>query len=328
LLKTNILMQAEIGKDLVKARKILEEGDLVSIPTETVYGLAANAFDQEAVLKIFQVKNRPTFDPLIVHTYSIDKISEFVQEIPKMAEALIGRFSPGPLTLLLKKTDIISDLVTSGSELVAIRVPDHPLTLELLAGLPFPVAAPSANPFGYISPTTAAHVNDQLGRKIKYILDGGLANVGIESTIVGFEDDQTTVYRLGGISVEAIEKVVGKVKIKQSSSKPSAPGMLTSHYAPTKKVILGGNREDLKGFKAEEIAALNFTSYKEDIPEENQLILSSAGNVDEAAKNLFSFLRKLDQLQVKVIIAELVPDKGLGRAINDRLKRAAATKKE
>ena len=319
-------MQAEIGKDLLKARQILEEGDLVSIPTETVYGLAGNAFDQEAVLKIFRVKNRPAFDPLIVHTYSIDKVSEFVTEIPEKAEKLIRKFWPGPLTLLLRKTDKISDLVTSGSDLVAVRVPDHPLTLELLSGLSFPVAAPSANPFGYISPTTAGHVNDQLGKKIRYILDGGTADVGIESTIVGFEGEETIVYRLGGISVESIEKEVGKVIIKQSSSKPSAPGMLMSHYAPKKKVLLNWNKKILNEYQAQEIGALNFKSFIEELPQENQLLLSETGSVDEAAKNLFSYLRKLDQLNIQVIVAELAPDKGLGRAINDRLKRAATVK--
>jgi L-threonylcarbamoyladenylate synthase len=318
-------MQAEIGTDLEKARKILVEGDLVSIPTETVYGLAGNAFDQDAVLKIFKVKNRPTFDPLIVHTYSFEKIFDFVEDVPEKALKLIKKFWPGPLTLLLKKTDKISDLVTSGSELVAIRVPDHSLTLALLKGLDFPLAAPSANPFGYVSPTSAAHVNDQLGKKIRYILEGGTSTIGIESTIVGFENNETWIYRLGGISLEDIEKEVGKVQVRQSSSKPSAPGMLTSHYAPLKKVVLDWNDDLLKKYRKEEIGALNFKSSKDNLPVHNQLILTEKGSLNEAAKNLFSYLRKLDAMDIKIIVAEQVPDKGLGRAINDRLKRASAT---
>jgi L-threonylcarbamoyladenylate synthase len=318
-------MQAEIGTDLEKARKILVEGDLVSIPTETVYGLAGNAFDQDAVLKIFKVKNRPTFDPLIVHTYSFEKIFDFVEDVPEKALKLIKKFWPGPLTLLLKKTDKISDLVTSGSELVAIRVPDHSLTLALLKRLDFPLAAPSANPFGYVSPTSAAHVNDQLGKKIRYILEGGTSTIGIESTIVGFENNETWIYRLGGISLEDIEKEVGKVQVRQSSSKPSAPGMLTSHYAPLKKVVLDWNDDLLKKYRKEEIGALNFKSSKDNLPVHNQLILTEKGSLNEAAKNLFSYLRKLDAMDIKIIVAEQVPDKGLGRAINDRLKRASAT---
>jgi L-threonylcarbamoyladenylate synthase len=321
-------MQAEIGTDLEKARRILVNGDLVSIPTETVYGLAGNAFDQEAVLKIFQVKNRPTFDPLIVHTYSFEKIYEFVEDVPEKALKLIKRFWPGPLTLLLKKSGKISDLVTSGSDLVAIRVPNHPLTLELLNRLDFPLAAPSANPFGYVSPTSASHVNDQLGRKIQYILDGGQSNIGIESTIVGFEDNETWIYRLGGIGLEDIEKEVGKVNLRQSSSKPSAPGMLTSHYAPLKKVILNWNDDLLNHYKRDEIGALNFKNPNEKILSQNQLTLSEKGNLNEAAKNLFSYLRKLDSLNIKIIVAEQAPDKGLGRAINDRLKRASATSRD
>jgi L-threonylcarbamoyladenylate synthase len=321
-------MHAEIGTDLEKARKILAEGDLVSIPTETVYGLAGNAFDQEAVLKIFKVKNRPTFDPLIVHTYSFEKIFDFVEEVPERAQVLIKKFWPGPLTLLLKKTDKISDLVTSGSELVAIRVPNHPLTLELLKGLDFPLAAPSANPFGYVSPTSAVHVNDQLGKKIRYILDGGSSNIGIESTIVGFENDETWIYRLGGISLEDIEKEVGKVNVRQSSSKPSAPGMLTSHYAPLKKVVLGWNDRLLNEYQLNEIGALNFKTINSKLPAHNQLVLSEKGSMNEAAKNLFSCLRQLDKLDIRIIVAERVPDKGLGRAINDRLNRASASKSD
>lgn len=164
---------ALIGKDIKEAIELLEANEVIGLPTETVYGLAGNAFSAEAVTKIFEVKNRPTFDPLIVHTSSIKRISDFVREIPIKAQMLADMFMPGPLTLLLPKKENISDLVTSGLETVAVRIPKHPLAIELLENLDFPVAAPSANPFGYISPTSAQHVDNQLGTKIKYILDGG-----------------------------------------------------------------------------------------------------------------------------------------------------------
>src|SRR6478735_1162446 len=191
---------AEIGKDIVLAKQLLENGDLVAIPTETVYGLAGNALSATSVAKIFSTKNRPQFDPLIVHVPSLEKAKDYVSEVPDFAKALTEKFWPGPLTLLLKKKTVIPDLVTSGLDTVGIRCPDHSLTRDLLTSLDFPLAAPSANPFGYVSPTEPSHVNEQLGQKIKYILDGGVCPVGIESTIVGFENEGPVVYRLGGLS--------------------------------------------------------------------------------------------------------------------------------
>lgn len=313
---------AEIGKDIAKAKAILEEGGLVGIPTETVYGLAGNALNPDAVAQIFEVKNRPDFDPLIIHTGSIEQISKYTLEISPALESLAKVFWPGPLTLLLPRKSIIPDLVTSGLDHVAVRVPQHPLTQALLANIDFPLAAPSANPFGYISPTTAAHVDDQLGALIPYILDGGSSEVGLESTIVGVEDGQITVYRLGGIDVAEIEKVVGPVKIlSHSSSNPKSPGMLKSHYAPRKKVILGNIDQLLGEFKNEKVGILSFTTQ---YPEANEsVILSAEGSFTEAAKNLFTALRFLDQADVSLILAELLPDENLGRAINDRLRRAS-----
>jgi L-threonylcarbamoyladenylate synthase len=233
------------GTELNVAKEFLIKGELVAIPTETVYGLAGNALNEKAVLSIFEVKNRPAFDPLIIHTDSIDKVKEYVSVFPEKAQRLAEQFWPGPLTLLLPKKQIIPDLVTSGLDTVAVRIPKHPQLLELLAELSFPLAAPSANPFGYISPTNAEHVNQQLGDKIPYILDGGECEVGIESTIIGFEADDTVVYRLGGLAVEDIEKLVGPVMLMpHSTSDPKAPGMLKSHYAPRKPLYFakkGGN---------------------------------------------------------------------------------------
>src|SRR5690606_29491053 len=231
---------AEIGTDIQKAKQLLEAGELIGFPTETVYGLAGNALNTDAVMKIYETKNRPNFDPLIVHTSGIDQISRYTYPIDAELQKLVDKFWPGPLTLLLKKKPIISDHVTSGLDTVAVRVPDHPLALDLLKSLDFPLAAPSANPFGYISPTRPEHIQDQLGEKIPYILDGGECSVGLESTIIGIEEGQVIIYRLGGTEISAIEEIVGKVLIlPQSSSNPKSPGMLKSHYAPRKSFILG-----------------------------------------------------------------------------------------
>lgn len=316
---------AEIGKDIQKAVDILKAGNVVGIPTETVYGLAGNAFDPKAVTRIFEVKNRPSFDPLIVHTHAIEKVQGFVQSIPEQALLLARIFWPGPLTLLLPRTNAIPDLVTSGLDTVAVRIPNHSLTLELLAKLDFPLAAPSANPFGYVSPTQPAHVNEQLGEKIPYVLDGGHCSVGVESTIVGFDKEQPVIYRLGGIPVEAIEKIIGTVTLQpRSGPKPNAPGMLKSHYAPKKKVIIGNINQLLQKYSSQEVGIISLKNSFPDIPTEQQFILSETGDLGEAARHLFFALRFMDKLSVRYVLTEFVPDTGLGRAINDRLSRAAA----
>jgi L-threonylcarbamoyladenylate synthase len=316
---------AEIGKDILQARQFLENGQLVAIPTETVYGLAANALDPVAVAKIFEAKERPTFDPLIVHTYDLKEVYNFVTDIHPALLKLANAFWPGPLTLLLPKKEIIPDIVTSGLDRVGVRIPNHPLTLNLLKQLTFPLAAPSANPFGYISPTTAEHVQKQLGIKIPYILDGGNCAVGLESTIVGEENGEIIIYRLGGLSVDEIEKVIGKVSVQlNQSSNPKAPGQLKSHYAPKKPVYIGDLSELETKYSNQKIGAIVFGT-KHPL-QENVLIknLSSTENYQEAAVNLFSFLRELDESDVDIIICELLPEQGLGLAINDRLTRAAA----
>lgn len=311
---------AETGVDIAKAVELLTHDELVAIPTETVYGLAGNALSRTAVTKIFSVKNRPQFDPLIVHVPNLDKANDYVAEIPEQAKKLADKFWPGPLTLLLKKKSIIPDLVTAGLDTVGIRCPDHSLTRQLLQALPFPLAAPSANPFGYVSPTKPEHVNEQLGTKIQYILDGGPCPVGIESTIVGFEANVPVVYRMGGLSLEAIEETIGRVKLMtHSTSNPKAPGQLKSHYAPGKKVILGSIEELLS-----EHPDAGVLSFSKDYRLKNQIILSPSGKPEEAAQHLFESLRAFDKMNVSVILTELVPDQGLGRAINDRLRRAAA----
>jgi L-threonylcarbamoyladenylate synthase len=313
---------AEIGKDILKAKSLLEQGKLVAIPTETVYGLAANALDAKAVARIFSAKKRPHFDPLIVHVKEAREVDRYAQNIPGVANVLIQKFWPGPLTLLLDKKEIIPDIVTSGLDRVGLRCPNHPITLELLHELFFPVAAPSANPFGYISPTQPQHVQDQLGSEVSYILDGGECAVGIESTIVGFENTKAIIYRVGGLSIEQVEAVTGGAEVKLSSSHPQAPGQLISHYAPKKPLLLGDIEELLSTHTHEKIAVLSFSAHFTSKNILKQIALSPSENLEEAAQNLFRALRQLDQSEAELIIAESVPDTGLGRAINDRLRRA------
>lgn len=314
----------QLGSDIQAAKAFLEQGDVVGIPTETVYGLAGNALNTDAVLTIFQVKNRPAFDPLILHTDSLAKLDRYVHDIPALAHQLAEAFWPGPLTLLLPKRDCIPDLVTSGLDTVAVRIPNHPLTLDLLRSLDFPLAAPSANPFGYISPTTAQHVVDQLGDQIPYILDGGPCGVGIESTIIGFDEKGPVIYRLGGMALEQIEAVIGPLTVRDhSTSNPKAPGMLSSHYAPRKPLVLMPYHEPLDP-DLTDVGVLAFRSPFETIPPEHQRVLSPTGDLTEAARNLFGHLRALDALDVNLIYAEMSPNEGLGRAINDRLRRAAS----
>ncbi len=313
---------AQIGTDLSLAIDLLQKDELVAIPTETVYGLAGNALSQDAVMKIFQVKKRPFFDPLILHTSSLEKINNLVVNIPDQLKTLAHKYMPGPLTILLEKTDLVPDLITAGSDKVAIRIPVHPLTQKLLARLDFPLAAPSANPFGYISPTEPSHVQKQLGEQIRYILDGGQCEVGLESTIIECRNNEIWVLRKGGVAVEDLGHEV-KVEL-HSSSNPKAPGMLKSHYAPKVPVLIGPQIEDLDKYNFERIGVLKFQEASPIFPVENQLILSKSGNLQEAARNLFAHLRELDEMDLDLIITEYVPDHGLGRAINDKLKRAAA----
>jgi L-threonylcarbamoyladenylate synthase len=317
---------AIIGNDIAKAKQLLDEGKLVAIPTETVYGLAGNATNAEVVAKIFEVKNRPTFDPLIVHIHSLEQLNELAEPVSELAQKLMSAFWPGPLTVLLKRKEIIPDLVTSGLDTVAIRMPQHELARKLLSTLSYPLAAPSANPFGYISPTTAQHVQDQLGNQIDYILDGGECSVGLESTIVSFEAEIPTVLRLGGISVEDIEEVIGEVIVNaHSSSQPQAPGMLKSHYAPSKNIITIDEFELLAPDKIKGFGYLGFSKFDNRFDLEDQHLLSKNEDLNEAAKNLFTRLRALDQIaHLHTIVINFVPDLGLGRAINDRLKRASA----
>jgi L-threonylcarbamoyladenylate synthase len=322
-------MRTLISHNIQDAKHHLLNNDVVAIPTETVYGLAANALDEAAVIKIFEVKNRPTFNPLIVHCGRWTDVPKYVEEIPEKFFPLIKAFSPGPITFLLKKKNNIPDLVTAGSDLVAIRIPNHPVTLELLQTLPFPLAAPSANEFGYISPTTAHHVMDSLNGKIPFILNGEKSMIGLESTIVGIhETGKVMIHRLGGISVEYIQNELGEeVIIATNQEQPLTSGQLKSHYAPKAPLYVGNIESLLQEHIGKQVFIISFETVYTQLPLFNQFILSEEGNINQAAQRLFSALRKIDSLNPDVILAEVFPNFGLGRAINDRLERATATNK-
>lgn len=311
----------EQANKIGRAAKILREGGLVALPTETVYGLGANALDARAVARIFEAKRRPHFDPLIVHITSLDQLTELAAEFPDKARRLTERFWPGPLTVVLPKTDAVPDLVTSGLPTVAVRMPAHPAALELIRRANRPIAAPSANLFGSVSPTRAEHVREQLGDQVDCILDGGPCAVGVESTIISFTGPTPVVLRPGGIGVEAIESVIGPVEIAgRSDKRPLSPGRLERHYATRTPLRLcdevacppTGKRTGLltpgpatrDGFAAVEV-------------------LSESGSLPEAAANLFAAMRRLDAAGLDLIIAVAAVNEGIGRAINDRLYRAS-----
>ena len=234
------------------------------------------------------------------------------------------------MTLLLPRNPgVIHDLVTAGLPRVAVRIPDHAVTLELLSDLEFPLAAPSANPFGYVSPTTAEHVAKQLGEKIPYILDGGPCKVGIESTILALgKNEMVVILRQGGLEAESIAETLGYLPgTLKKAGKPEAPGMLKSHYAPSTRLVFGNLDMLQEQFSTKKIAVLSFSKMRAGIPETRQKVLSVSENMNEAARNLFHLLREIDSMDVDIILAERVPGHGLGRAINDRLKRAAANRK-
>ena len=317
-------MITEVGTDIFKAKTLLESGSLVSIPTETVYGLAANAFHSEAIEKIYVVKNRPRFNPLILHVRDKNNIKSYVQEIPEKIQRLIDIHSPGPVTFLLPKSSLVSDLVTAGSNQVAIRIPNHPMTLDLLSKLSFPLVAPSANISGFVSPTSAEHCMQGLFGKIPYVLDGGLCNIGLESTIVGydFEDNQVLIHRLGGLSIEEIEKTLEEeVKISIQHSHPNTPGQLKSHYATKTPLKVGKTTSMISQFGSKNIVVINLFQ-KIDGFQGCQFVLSVNNSISEAAQNLFSVLRLADDEKADLILIELAPNYGLGPAINDRLQRA------
>lgn len=300
---------------------IIQKGGLVAFPTETVYGLGASAFNPQAVARIFEVKQRPRFDPIIVHIANFDEIKKLWAEIDERVWRLVEKFWPGPLTLVLPKSEIVPDIVTAGLETVAVRMPSHPVALELIKEAKVPIAAPSANLFGCLSPTTAEHVAEQIGERIDLIIDGGRCPVGVESTVLELVDEPV-VLRPGGVPIEEIERIIGKVKIAAPSLKPKAPGQLPRHYSPRTplKIIKEKDFQIPTGVKA---GLLAFKPPEGELPFEVVEVLSKTGDLREAACNLFSCLHKLDKAGLDIIYAEPVPEVGLGRAIMDRLRKAS-----
>lgn len=319
--------QLKVGKDLQKAEDILKRGGLVAIPTETVYGLAANALDIDAIKRVFKAKKRPSYDPLIVHTDALISVERYI-EIPEenIFEKLFEQFWPGPLSVIFrKKENGFSDTITAGHPTVAVRVPNHPLTLQLLNNLSFPLVAPSANPFGYVSPVTPEHVYDQLGNEVDYILDGGRTEIGLESTILDLATEPPLIRRKGGVTIEKLLDVIPNLQVADtSSSNPSAPGMLLKHYS-TSTPILIAEPEDLdEKLEAKNIGGLFFSRKRKELPNENQIVLSPKGDLEEAAHQLFFAMRTLDKMNLKIILTENFPNHGLGVAINDKIKRACS----
>ncbi|GIJ08691.1 threonylcarbamoyl-AMP synthase [Micromonospora andamanensis] len=303
---------------------MLRTGGLVAFPTETVYGLGANALDARAAARIFEAKQRPSFDPLITHLADAADLEPLVGAVGPAVAALAARFWPGPLTLIVDRPDEIPPIVTSGLDSMAVRVPDHEHARRLIAAAGVPLAAPSANRFGQLSPTRAEHVVRGLGAAVDVVLDGGPSRCGIESTIVDARGDHPVVLRLGALPVEELEKVIGPVTVRPGSSgQPVAPGTLAAHYAPRTPLRLVSSAESAgaggpgRGYLAfRDRPAGDWAAVE---------VLSGSGDLTEAAARLFDALHRLDAVGVAEIVAEPVPDTGLGRAVNDRLRRAAAT---
>ena len=315
---------AERQKAIAAAVELLRNGEVVALPTETVYGLAADALNPIAVAKIFEAKSRPHFDPLIIHLPDSDWL-EKIADVPAKDRRLISRFAekfwPGPLTIVLSKCEVVPDLVTAGLDTVAIRISAHPAFSEIVQKFGKPLAAPSANRFGRISPTTAKHVMDELSGRIPLIIDAGSTTHGIESTIVAVRAASIQILRLGPITSEQLSEF-GKVEVAQTGAKISAPGQLPLHYAPKTPLQLA---DDLKSFKAQtkRCALLAWKPVSKDDRFVAIRNLSEKQDLREAAANLFRYLRELDELGVDLIVAEQVPSQGLGAAILDRLTRAS-----
>ncbi|MBK7109590.1 MAG: threonylcarbamoyl-AMP synthase [Chitinophagales bacterium] len=314
------------GTDINYAAELLRSGKLVAIPTETVYGLAANALNTDAVIKIFEAKNRPRFNPVIIHIGDISQLSNYVITPHPELLHLAKIFWPGPLTFLFKKKPTIHDIVTAGLPYVAVRIPDHPLTLQLLQLINLPLAAPSANPFGYISPTEAFHVETQLGNKVDYILDGGSCKVGIESTIIKLNSkNQIEILRQGFITIQDLQSQTQlEIIIPEKNNPIEAPGMMKLHYAPLKRMLIGNIEQMLLSNSGKKIGVLSFKKKFNNSQIIQQEVLSTQGDLSEAARNLFAALHRLDNGHCEIIYTELFPHDGIGIAINDKLYRGAA----
>ena len=316
-------MKTEISTDRNAAVELLRHGDTVALPTETVYGLAADALNPIAVAKIFEAKGRPRFDPLIVHLPDrdwLEKLADVPTQDRQLVAKLAEKFWPGPLTMVLPKREIVPEIVIAGLETVAVRISAHPVFAEIVQAFAKPLAAPSANRFGRISPTTAKHVSDELSGLIPLIIDAGPATHGIESTIIAVHSGKIGILRRGPIISEQLHEF-GEIEVATDREKISAPGQLPSHYAPKTPLRVV---DDLKSFESNQRCA--FLAWKP-IERDERFVairnLSEKQDLREAAANLFLYLHELDALDVDLIVAERVPSQGLGAAILDRLQRAA-----
>jgi L-threonylcarbamoyladenylate synthase len=318
-------MSKTITNSIDEAAALLVAGEVVAIPTETVYGLAGNLFNPSAVEKIYTLKNRPRNNPLIVHVKDMEAALPLITEFPKPLQLLAEKYWPGPLTVLLKKSKLVPDSITAGSDFVAIRVPAHPLTKQLLEQIPFPLVAPSANPFTRISPTKAEHVEHYFGDSIPCILDGGSCSVGLESTIIGMNNDTPLLYREGVLGKLLLESLIGPIeKFNPQKNTILTPGQWPRHYAPLTKTILCKREEIMLHVKDN----TGIIVYKEPLLSVNtnqQHILSETGSLVEAAKNLYQILHHVDKQKYETIICEMLPQEELGNTINDRLKRASSS---
>jgi L-threonylcarbamoyladenylate synthase len=304
------------------AAEIIRKGGLVAFPTETVYGLGGDGLNPIAVAKIFEAKNRPSFNPLILHIAEKEDIERIAEVENEIVGQLIDKFWPGPLTLVLKKKDIVPEIITAGHKTVAVRMPANEIARKLIRFSECFIAAPSANAFGFLSPTRAEHVAKQLGDKIDLILDGGSTNVGIESTILEITENAVFLLRPGGLATEEIESITGKLERKQNEAAPNSPGQLPYHYSP-KVPLRFFDEVSEKEIAGKKIGALFFSRKHEEIKTDVAKILSPQGDLREAAANLFAMLHELENAGVEIILAEKVPMRGLGIAIMDRLKKAS-----
>ena len=318
-------MKTEISTDRTAAVELLRKGDIVALPTETVYGLAADALNAIAVAKIFEAKERPRFDPLIVHLPDrdwLEKVADLFAQDRQLILKLAGTFWPGPFTMVLSKREIVPEIVTGGLNTVAVRLSAHPVFLEIIREFGQPLAAPSANRFGRVSPTTAQHVLDELKNRLPLIIDGGPTAHGIESTIVAIYNGKIDILRRGPITEEQLSKF-GKIDIFSSGGRVSAPGQLPMHYATKTPLRL---IEDINSFSPDKNQRVGLLAWNPIESGKNFAVvrcLSEHQDLRQAAANLFRYLRELDAFDVDLIVAEQVPDRGLGAAIMDRLRRAA-----
>ncbi len=320
------VLPASDPKSIRLAAEIIRGGGLVAFPTETVYGLGANALNPDAVARIFEVKQRPSFDPLIVHIATRASLDLLVQAISLGDHRLMDAFWPGPLTVVLPKRESVPDIVTAGLSTVAIRMPAHPVAQALIREAGVPIAAPSANPFGYVSPTCAQHVFDGLGDRVDLILDGGPCPIGVESTIVSMIGTWPEVLRPGSVTLAEIREVIGPAVRAAASQTVIAPGQLPRHYAtrtPVTILAAQGARPAVQGQERAGLLAMSALSHIDDRFCAVE-VLSSSGDLREAARNLFAALRRLDALGLNRLYAEPCDEQGLGLAIMDRLRRCAS----